>query len=266
MVVMALVTTIMTGPLLNVIYPRRLVDHDIAEVARAALGAADVRRVLAVSTGEDVDASTLAVASALAARHRPTEVVLSRLLPYQRRSIEVGSGLTGELMEMTNAMAALERLAGPARTDDVAVRVLTGFTSEPGRDFLAQVDTVDPVVFVVPVSLEVPGDLPVETVTVRRPLPESPGRSPSVSAATTTRRSAPARCWPAADPSTSTGGPAGGCPRWSRSWSRRASRCAAATAAASWSTATTPTCRYAASPTGCRPSRTSGWPGSARPH
>jgi Kef-type K+ transport system membrane component KefB len=49
MVVMALVTTAMAGPVLNVIYPARFVRRDIAEANRAALGEPAVYRVLAAT-------------------------------------------------------------------------------------------------------------------------------------------------------------------------------------------------------------------------
>ncbi|GAB3829564.1 cation:proton antiporter [Dactylosporangium cerinum] len=48
MVVMALVTTVMAGPLLSVIYPKSLVARDVAELERAALGVPEAYRVLAV--------------------------------------------------------------------------------------------------------------------------------------------------------------------------------------------------------------------------
>ena len=48
MVVMALVTTAMTGPMLAVIYPKRLIDRDIADAERAALSAGAAYRVLVV--------------------------------------------------------------------------------------------------------------------------------------------------------------------------------------------------------------------------
>ncbi len=38
LVVMAVVTTVMTEPLLRVVYPDRLLRHDVAEAAKAALG------------------------------------------------------------------------------------------------------------------------------------------------------------------------------------------------------------------------------------
>ena len=46
LVLMAIITTVMTSPLLNRIYPDRMVEHDIAEAERAALGDAIAFRVL----------------------------------------------------------------------------------------------------------------------------------------------------------------------------------------------------------------------------
>ena len=49
MVIMALVTTVMTGPLLAFTYPQRRVARDIAEAERAALGDEAVDRILVLS-------------------------------------------------------------------------------------------------------------------------------------------------------------------------------------------------------------------------
>src|SRR6185437_3462241 len=45
MVVMAIVTTGMAGPLLRVIYPNRIIERDITEADRSALGRAGAHRV-----------------------------------------------------------------------------------------------------------------------------------------------------------------------------------------------------------------------------
>ena len=46
MVLMAIITTVMTEPLLRRVYPDRMVARDIAEAERAELGVADAYRVL----------------------------------------------------------------------------------------------------------------------------------------------------------------------------------------------------------------------------
>ncbi|WP_460370427.1 cation:proton antiporter, partial [Actinocorallia lasiicapitis] len=65
MVVMALVTTAMTGPLLNLVYPQAQVARDLAEAEKAALGAHAVHRIAVVIPSLD-RAAELAGAGAAA--------------------------------------------------------------------------------------------------------------------------------------------------------------------------------------------------------
>lgn len=101
LVVMALVTTIMTGPLLRRVYPERRVVRDIAAAERAAKGIHRGFTVLVVASGDAEDRSQLALALALVAAERPAEIVLSAIQPFPRSRLEVGSGLTDELASMT---------------------------------------------------------------------------------------------------------------------------------------------------------------------
>jgi Kef-type K+ transport system membrane component KefB len=147
MVVMALVTTAMTGPLLAVIYPPRRIERDIAEAERAALDIPDAHRVLVVVDTPDDDA-IVELATDLVGARRPAEVVLSHLVAYQPR-LELGGGLSGELLEMTRVMAELDRLADQVRTRGLTARVLTRLSTDPVADLRAQIAAVDPDVVVV---------------------------------------------------------------------------------------------------------------------
>ncbi len=150
MVVMALVTTMMAGPLLGLIYPKARVERDVAEAEKAALGVTDAYRVQVVtSAADESDAALLALGAVLAGQRRPAEVVLSRLLPYGAGGLELGAGLSGELLEMTRAMQELELLATPVRRSDLEVRVLARFGADPVRDLAAQVAATSPDVLVV---------------------------------------------------------------------------------------------------------------------
>jgi hypothetical protein len=122
MVVMAIVTTVMAGPLLPV----------LSEVAAA-------HRVLVLVDDPANQWEDVALAGALAAAQRSGEVVLSRLLPYRTAAMEVGTGLSGELLEMTRSMTELERLAGRVRRAEVPASVLSRFTDDVERDVLAQI-------------------------------------------------------------------------------------------------------------------------------
>jgi Kef-type K+ transport system membrane component KefB len=137
MVVMALVTTVMAGPLLTLIYPQRRIDRDVAEAERAALGAPEAYRVQALLDG--ARESTVEVAAALVGPRRPGEVVLSQLVPYAHPGrLEVGTGLSGELMELAGVMEELERLAGPLRARGVDAAILARLSADLPRDLSGQ--------------------------------------------------------------------------------------------------------------------------------
>ncbi|WP_412541856.1 cation:proton antiporter [Longispora sp. K20-0274] len=170
MVVMALVTTVMAGPLLSWIYPRRQVDRDIAAAEKAALGETEAFRVLVTSP----DPAAVALAADLAQAHRPAEVVLSRLVAY-RAPVEVGAGLSGELLDMTRAMAELEALAAPVRDRGLGAPALARFSTDPARDLAEQLATITPDILVVPATVALPAATagPALVVTVGPDLPET---------------------------------------------------------------------------------------------
>jgi Kef-type K+ transport system membrane component KefB len=134
MVIMALVTTAMAGPVLDAIYPARFVRRDVAEANREALGQTAEYQVL-VATGEQAfDEAALAVGTSIAAGHENAQLVISALLPYRAPRLEVGSGLAGELLQMTEEMTHLEEAARLPRERGVAVSVLTRFSADPAAE------------------------------------------------------------------------------------------------------------------------------------
>lgn len=143
MVVMALVTTVMTGPLLHFAYPARRVARDIAEAERAALGDEAVDRVLLVSRPGADDRLALDLAVAMLGSARPVEVVVADLQP-QGRALEVGSGLSGELAEMAAAMERQEVLVRRGRDAGVPVRVIAHPSADVGQDLVELVAALDP--------------------------------------------------------------------------------------------------------------------------
>jgi Kef-type K+ transport system membrane component KefB len=134
MVVMALVTTAMAGPLLDVIYPAKFVRRDIAEANREVLGEVAGYQVL-VATGEQAsDQAVLAVGTALAAGHEHAQLVISALLPYRAPRLEVGSGLAGELLQMTEEMTRLEEAAREPQERGAEVSLLARFSTDPAAE------------------------------------------------------------------------------------------------------------------------------------
>jgi Kef-type K+ transport system membrane component KefB len=111
MVLMALITTAMTGPLLRVVYPQRLIERDIADAERLALSADVAYRVLVVVNSLS-DTDLVDTAIDIAASRAPAEVLLARLVPQKPTDrLEVGSGLGLELLVMTRTLSELHTLA-----------------------------------------------------------------------------------------------------------------------------------------------------------
>ncbi|GAA3214301.1 cation:proton antiporter [Dactylosporangium siamense] len=172
MVVMALVTTVMAGPLLSLIYPKSLVARDIAELERAALGVPDAYRVLAVVPAGASARPMVDLATAVAARHDPAEVVLSRIVPFPAARVEVGAGLSGDLLAMTAAMKELADLAEPVRRQGPSAAVFARFSADPAADILAQADTTRADVVFVAAGQEGLAALRASLVTVLAPPPD----------------------------------------------------------------------------------------------
>jgi Kef-type K+ transport system membrane component KefB len=157
MVLMALITTVMTEPLLRWVYPDRMVRRDIAAAERAELGDADAFGVLVSVPDGTADAGRLAdLASGLVGGERPARIVLVRLLPAARDPLELASGLGADLLAVTLAGDELRRLAAPVTADGVRSQVLARFSDAGPADLAALAADVHADVVVVPEPGEVP--------------------------------------------------------------------------------------------------------------
>jgi Kef-type K+ transport system membrane component KefB len=143
LVVMALITTIMTAPLLKIVYPDRLVAHEVEEAERAALGIPNAYRVMVVLDEAQTDAPLVTMAADLAASEQPSQVVLSVFRQQATAQLEIGSGLSVELAEMAGVMAELEALAEQVRARGVDCVVLSRFSVDPTADAISQATTLD---------------------------------------------------------------------------------------------------------------------------
>ncbi|BCJ58793.1 cation:proton antiporter [Micromonospora endophytica] len=140
MVVMALVTTIMAGPLLAWIYPQRIADRDVAQAERAALrGTAGYKALVVVPDAEPAATAVLDLATAVVRSRRPATLALARLVPYPAAPLEIGNGL----LEMNQAMAELKALAARAGGGP-DVPMVARFTSNPAEDLAEIVRTGEP--------------------------------------------------------------------------------------------------------------------------
>ncbi|MGN6605846.1 MAG: cation:proton antiporter [Jatrophihabitans sp.] len=152
MVVMALVTTAMTGPLLRAIYPPRLIDRDIADAERQALkGEAAYRVLVVVNELTDTDLVDTAIdVGAARAGGGGAEVLLARMVPQQKADrLEIGAGLGQELLVMTSTLSTLHGLAARGAGRGVTTRVHAKFSEgDLADDLTALIMDVDPDVVV----------------------------------------------------------------------------------------------------------------------
>ena len=180
MIVMAIVTTAMAGPLLHLIYPDRFVLRDKAEADRAALGTAAGHRILVLIEAPETAAPLVEVGAALAASRGHSELILSYLVAHPRDTrLEVGTGLGGELLEMTRTTGKLQALADRASARGVSAVVQSRFSEDIAAELPGYVAAAEPDTIVLGPGGTFRGTLAadgaVQLVTVLRSLPESPG-------------------------------------------------------------------------------------------
>jgi Kef-type K+ transport system membrane component KefB len=179
MIVMAIVTTVMAGPLLHFLYPGRFLVRDIAEADLAALGTAAGHRILVLIEAPEPAAPLVEVGAALAASREHSQLILSHLVADQHDTrLEVGTGLGGELLGMARSTGELQALADRAAARGVPEVVSSRLTQEiaaelPGYLAAAAPDTI--VLGPGGTSREtLAAEGAVQLVTVLRSLPEAP--------------------------------------------------------------------------------------------
>ncbi|MFN2496566.1 MAG: cation:proton antiporter [Pseudonocardiaceae bacterium] len=143
LVVMALVTTAMTGPLLALVYPDRLVRADVAAAQRAALGTTDVHTVLVALDDRPADRELVGLACELVGPERPATLVLSRLPAAPVAPVEVGSGRAAELADLVRAGDELRGLARLAEDRGIPCKIVSHYSEDRGADLAEQADHAD---------------------------------------------------------------------------------------------------------------------------
>lgn len=142
LVVMAIVTTVMTEPLLRIVYPDRLLARDVAEAERATVGSAGPYRILVALEDSAHGSRLVDLAVDLASGEQGAELVLTRFTPRVREA-EIGSEIAAELQEMAASMDALGQMAERVKTRGVACSVLYQFSNDVASDLIAQATSLD---------------------------------------------------------------------------------------------------------------------------
>jgi Kef-type K+ transport system membrane component KefB len=145
MVVMALVTTAMSGPLLKAIYPDRVMQRDLAAADRAQLAGGPAHRILVLIDRPESAEPLVDIGADLAATRPGSELALAHLVSLRAdKRLEVGSGLGGELLQMTLVMGQLHALAERAAARGASATVLSRFSDDVAGELPAYVTAAVP--------------------------------------------------------------------------------------------------------------------------
>jgi Kef-type K+ transport system membrane component KefB len=145
MVVMALVTTAMSGPLLKVIYPDRVMQRDLAAADRAQLAGGPAYRILVLIDRPETAGPLVDIGADLAATRPGSELALAHLVSLRaEKRLEVGAGLGGELLQMTLIMGQLHALAERAAARGAPATVLSRFSDDIAGELSAYVTAAEP--------------------------------------------------------------------------------------------------------------------------
>jgi hypothetical protein len=148
LVIMALVTTFMAGPLLRLIDPTgelsAPVEEDLRQAERvaAAPGEAMPERSILVASVENRNLDALlTIAEPLARFDPPRELILASLVVPTR----LATGLAGDNQDLAEASAELTRRRAELNARGVAVRVVAFTSADPGDDLvkLSAADEID---------------------------------------------------------------------------------------------------------------------------
>jgi Kef-type K+ transport system membrane component KefB len=145
MVVMALVTTAMSGPLLKAIYPDRIMRRDLAAADRAALGGDPAYRIMVLIDHPETAGPLVDIGADLAATRPGSELALAHLVSVRSQSrLEVGSGLSGELLQMTVVMGQLHALVERAAARGARAAVLSRMSDDVAAELSDYVTAAEP--------------------------------------------------------------------------------------------------------------------------
>jgi hypothetical protein len=184
MVVMALVTTAMSGPLLKAIYPDQVMQRDLAAADRAQLAGGPAYRILVVIERPETAGPLVDLGADLTATRPGSELVLAHLVSLRtEKRLEVGSGLGGELLQMTLVMGQLHALAERASARGAPATVLSRFSEDVAGELSAYVTAGDPDTIVLDSSHDsyedaayaaIRADGRTRLVTASGPVPDAP--------------------------------------------------------------------------------------------
>jgi Kef-type K+ transport system membrane component KefB len=145
LVVMALVTTAMSGPLLKAIYPDRIMQRDLAAAVRAQLAGGPAHQILVLIDHPESAGPLVDLGADLTATRPGSELALVYLGSFRpEKRLEVGAGLGGELLQMTLAIGQLHELTERAAARGAPAKVFSRPSADVPGELAAYVAAVEP--------------------------------------------------------------------------------------------------------------------------
>ena len=149
LVIMTVVTTVMAGPLLKLIYPDKWLEHDIAEAERLRAGLAKGFNATIVVADPATTMRVADLAIAAIGDTRPAGVSLTHLPPAGRGPGELGAGIAGGLAQLASSFGALAAVRKRIEDQGITCTVTSRLSADPLTDILEQSRNGNPnVVFV----------------------------------------------------------------------------------------------------------------------
>ncbi len=146
----ALVTTLLSGPMLRLVYPDRLIEADIAAAERERMASeSDYRVLLYVDDPDHVAAPIVDVAVALTRSEPGAQLVVSHLAVAPRRS-ELGTGFMGDLASVTSSLDQLRELTARFVRAGIDVVPRSQQAADVATELALQVDLIRPHLVLVP--------------------------------------------------------------------------------------------------------------------
>jgi Kef-type K+ transport system membrane component KefB len=184
MVVMALVTTAMSGPMLKAIYPDRIMQRDLAAADRAQLAGGPAYRIVVLIDHPETAGPLVDIGADLTATRPGSELALVYLVSLRAdKRLEVGAGLGGELLQMTLVMGQLHELTERAARRGAPATVFYRFSDDVAGELSAYVTAAEPDTIVLDVGHDsyedqayaaIRADGRTRLVTVSGPVPDAP--------------------------------------------------------------------------------------------
>lgn len=138
LLLMAIITTVMTAPLLRRIYPERMVEHDIAEAERALLDDAIAFRVIVAIDDPERAGPLVDMACDIAMSQQPAEIVLVNL--EEQDAADDESELSSSLLAIAGELDAVHRLEEAVRARGLSVQAFSHRTTDLAADVAAQAE------------------------------------------------------------------------------------------------------------------------------